>query len=296
MKTKTRIWLGIGACVMAGSGAVVPGTASAEAGTPVSSLRPLGGDTDTAIPRLPGSAFTLAAAMKHGSEAGEAGEQGGEKGASNLPPDLDFALKVALIRGHLRVGDELVKAGQWAAALPHFLHPTEEIYGDIRAKLKDYKTPAFEAALKLLANLVKTKKGGDDYAKAMASVNDALAAADRGLKSKQADWAAFTVETALEVLKVATGEYKQAIVKKRIAKPVEYQDARGFVWQAEAMIDGVAADLDTKDVDALKKVRDGFAELKKTWPTATAPKAPVKDYGSVLSDVSRIELAAGKLM
>jgi len=27
-----------------------------------------------------------------------------------------------------------------------------------------------------------------------------------------------------------------------------------------------------------------------------APKAPVKDYAAVLSDVSRIELSAGKLM
>ena len=51
-----------------------------------------------------------------------------------------------------------------------------------------------------------------------------------------------------------------------------------------------------KDADALKKVRDGLAELKKAWPTAMAPKTPVKDYATVLADVSRIELAIGKLM
>ena len=39
-----------------------------------------------------------------------------------------------------------------------------------------------------------------------------------------------------------------------------------------------------------------FADLKKTWPSAMPPKTPVKDYGSVLGDVSRIELAAGRLM
>jgi hypothetical protein len=43
-------------------------------------------------------------------------------------------------------------------------------------------------------------------------------------------------------------------------------------------------------------VRDGFAELKKAWPAAMPPKTPVKDYAAVLADVSRIELAIGKLM
>ena len=58
----------------------------------------------------------------------------------------------------------------------------------------------------------------------------------------------------------------------------------------------VAPALEKKDADALKHVRDGFAELKKAWPTAMAPKAPVKPYAGVLSDVSRIELSVGKLM
>jgi hypothetical protein len=293
MKTKTKIWLGIGACVVAGTGAVAPGTISAGANTTMSQ-HPLA--SAPAMPRLPLSDVTVAQAMQHGKPAGEAGEQGGEKGAVDLPPDLDFALKIALIRGHLLVGDELIKGGQWVAALPHFLHPTEEIYGSLRGKLKDYKTPPFEAALKSLANVVKSKKGGDDYVNALAVVNNALDAADAGLKSKQSDWPSFTVETALEVLKTAAGEYQGAIVRGRIAKPVEYQDSRGFVWQAEKMIDGVAPELEKKDSDAVKKLRAGLAELKKAWPAPVPPQKPLKDYATVLSDVSRIELTAGNLM
>ncbi|MGB9365080.1 MAG: hypothetical protein WCE79_03610, partial [Xanthobacteraceae bacterium] len=77
---------------------------------------------------------------------------------------------------------------------------------------------------------------------------------------------------------------------------VEYQDARGFVWQAEKMIEGAASALEKKDADALKHVRQDLAELKKAWPAAMPPKTPVKDYANVLSDVSRIELHVGKLM
>ena len=179
-------------------------------------------------------------------------------------------MRIALLRGHLLVGDELVKQQQWNAALPHFLHPGEEIYADIKGELTDYKVPPFETALKALADAVKAKKGGNDYAKALKSVNDALAAADTGMKAKQPDWAGFVVEAAVESLKTAAGEYQQAIVGGRIAKPVEYQDARGFIWQAERMIDGVAPDLEKKDADALRGVAQRICRIEEGVPFANA--------------------------
>ena len=299
MKSKTKIWLGVGAFVVAGVGG-----ASAEApAVPQRHANDVSGialtralsDVSAAKKHSHGEGGERAAMKKQGGEGGEGGEEGGAKGGATLPPDLDFALRIAQMRGHLLVGDELVKQGQWAAALPHFLHPSEELYGPIRGRLKDYNTPQFATALKLLATTVKQKKGGEDYAKAWKGVEDALAAAEAGVKAKQAS-DGFAVETALELLKSATGEYQQALGKGRITKPVEYQDSRGFVWQAETMIESLGAALEKKDADALKHVRDGFAELKKAWPAAMPPKTPVKDYASVLSDVSRIELSIGKLM
>jgi hypothetical protein len=235
MKTKTKIWLGVGAFVVAGSGAVAGATAAtlldetalasgrADVATPRQAAGPVlaqhrhggeGGERARAKPKTK---------SKQGGEGGEGAEGGGERGGGFTPlnPDLDFALKIAQIRGHLLVGDELVKQGQWNAAYPHFRHPGEELYGPLRGRLKDYKTPPFEAALKVLANVVKAKKAGDDYDRAVKAVTDALDAADRGLQEKHSNWDSFTVETALEVLKSATGEYEEAIVKGRIAKPVE---------------------------------------------------------------------------
>jgi hypothetical protein len=43
-------------------------------------------------------------------------------------------------------------------------------------------------------------------------------------------------------------------------------------------------------------MRAGLAELKKAFPAPMPPRTPVKDHAAVLGDVSRIELAAGKLM
>jgi len=290
MKTKSKIWLGVGAFVMVGTGATAP-VGPLVAAT-ISGLRAQvspGADAERAI--------VVAQHADHGKEpAKEAGEGGEGKAIANLPLELAFAVRIALLRGHLLIGDELVQQRQWNAALPHFLHPTEELYGDIKDQLADYKVPPFDGALNALAKVVKAKKGGDDYSKALKPVMDALDAADAAMKAKQADWPGFVVETAVETLKTAAGEYQQAIVGGRIAKPVEYQDARGFIRQAERMILGMSAELQKKDPAAFNEVRSGLSELQKAFPSAMPPKAPVKDHAAVLGDVSRIELAAGKLM
>jgi hypothetical protein len=289
MKVKTKIWLGVGAFVLAGSGATTTSAIpplAAETSSGVSGLPAWSPDTATS----PAASRGVVMAQHAGHDAGEGGES---QGLANLPPDLAFAARVTLLRGHLLVGDELVRQQQWNAALPHFLHPTEEIYGDIKDQLAEYRVPPFDASLKTLSDVVKAKKGGADYAKAG---NDALAAADAGMKAKQANWPGFVVEAAVEALKAATGEYQQAVVGNRIVKPVEYQDARGFILQADRMIESVAPDLQQKDPAALGQVRAGLVELKKVFPSPLPPRTPVKDYGGVLAEVSKIELAAGKLM
>jgi hypothetical protein len=127
-------------------------------------------------------------------------------------------------------------------------------------------------------------------------VTAALAAGDAGLKARQADWPSFVVATAIMALKASVGEYSGAIVKGRIAKPVEYQDSRGFVWQAELMIESVADTLASKDAGALKDVRAGFAQLKKIWPSPVPPKTPVKSAGAMAAEIATVKRTAAKLM
>src|SRR5262249_37905689 len=215
MRTSRKIWLGVGAFVVvetAATAALAPLVAGTPSGLSARRVEPADG---LAMDRI-----LIAQQAEHGQDAGEAGEA---ESVARLPPNLAFGVRIALLRGHLLVGDELVRQQQWNAALPHFLHPTEEIYGDIKGELGEDGVPPFDAALKTRADVVKAKKGGADYARALKSVNDALAAADAGMKAKQSNWSGFVVEAAVEALKAAAGEYQQAIVGGRIAKPVEYQ-------------------------------------------------------------------------
>ena len=289
MRTRHKIWLGVGAFVVVGVGASVAAGSAADGSAMDHDPADLAGVAPTAR-----AAFVLA--QHHAPNADEGGEEGGERGAAALPPELAFAVRIALVRGHLLVGDELVVQRQWNAAVPHFLHPGEEIYNDIRDQLADHRLPAFDASLATLSKIVKARKSGVDYDNALTAVSKALAAADVAMKARQQDWAGFTLRAAIETLRAAAGEYQAAIVGGRIAKPVEYQDARGFILQAERMIESVAPDLQGRDAAALDRVRAGLAGLKKVFPSPLPPRIPVKDHGAVLGEISRIELAAGRMM
>jgi hypothetical protein len=297
MRTRSKVWVGVGAFVVVGTGAAATDGSRAAQVSSVGDLRASSFAISTAIPRPPSARILLAQHGDHQPAPAKEGGEGGEaKGISNLPPDLAFGVRLALLRGHLLIGDELVKQQRWNAALPHFLHPTEEIYSDIKAELETLKVSPFEDSLKTLAEVVKAKKGGADYARAYKAVHDALAIADMRMNEKEANWPGFVTEAAMESIKAAAGEYENAIVKGKIVKPVEYQDARGFIWQADRMIEAVADSLQQKDAGALKEVRLGLADLKKAFPAAMPPRKPVKDHAELLAIIARMELAAGKLM
>jgi hypothetical protein len=211
-----------------------------------------------------------------------------------LPPDVAFGRFIALIRGHLLTGEELVKQRDWDEAHAHFMFPLEEIYGVIRESLRDYKTPPFDGALRALARTVRSHSVRH-YAKALEKVQRALAAADADLKARQKDWPRFELTVAVEVLKAAAEEYEDAIADGRIVHAVGYRTARGFVLQADRMIDGVAGELATENAVAVRELHGGLSQLKLAFAAVEAPKRTPMDAADLLAVVSRIESAAGKL-
>lgn len=208
--------------------------------------------------------------------------------------DLAFGRNIALIRGHLLTGDELASQRDWGGAAMHFSFPREEVYGLIRADLRTYKAPAFDDALRALVGAAKARNA-KLVPKARQRVEDALNAADASLKARQQNWPRFTVAVALSLLKTAPDEYDDAVAKGRVVRPIGYQTARGFVLQAERMIENAAGEFSGDNAAALADIRAGFAELKTAQPVVTAPKQAAIDDAAFQSAVGKIETAAARL-
>ncbi len=192
MRTRNKIWVGIGAFVVAGTGAVGasgPAPQSPHAPninvshTPLAELL-----SRTSIPQSPSQGFVIAQHAKHGGEGGE--NEGGEKGSAQS------CRRICRSRSRSRrcavISWSATSSSRKANGRPRCRIScirSKRLYGGIRKQLKDYKTPPFEAALKVLSNVVKRKKAGDDYDKALKAVEDALAAADAGTESKREELA-----------------------------------------------------------------------------------------------------------
>ena len=191
------------------------------------------------------------------------------------------------------VGGQLIELGLWDEALPHFLHPTEELYNLMEKYIKLHNIRPFRRELEALAQAVKAKRKGA-YEQALKAVDQRLEGALNVAKRFMSPLRGFTARSAAEVLKVALSEYEGSIEDGRFTKPVEYQDSRGFVWRAERMFEGAAAELTKVDADALARIRVSLAKLKTAWPAPMPPDAPVMQPGEMSALVSDIELHASR--
>ena len=78
-------------------------------------------------------------------------------------------------------------------------------------------------------------------------------------------------------------------------QPVVYQTARGFMLQADRMIEVVAGDLGQRNPQALADMRQSLAQLKQAFVSVSAPRQPPISQSAMQSAVSAIA-QAGKAL
>jgi hypothetical protein len=274
-KLRRKLWVGIGVATLAGAAALPDRIAGAQAPDQ---------DMQHMSHGAPGASGKDAAA-----KSGDGGEAYLTDGG---PTDtrVRFFRDIELTRGHLLVGQQLIDLDLWDEALPHFLHPVEELYGLMEKYIKLHNMQPFGRELQALAQTVKAKRKGA-YAQALRPVEQRLEAALGVAKKFMRPEQKFAIQSSIEVLRTAQSEYETSMEKGVFVKPVEYQDSRGFVWRAERMIETAApAAPQPIDPEQLAKVRVAFAKLKTAWPTPLPPPKPVLDVSQVSALISEIEL------
>jgi len=273
-KLTRKLWIGIGAVSIASAplGHIAPAQEATHKG------------------HQPGNSQDPAAATASATEGGEAYlTDGGPKDTR-----IRFYRDIALMRGHLLVGNELIAEGLWEEALPHFLHPTEELYGSLEKYIKLHKITPFSRDLQALAQTVKAKRKGA-YEERVKVVDQRLKSAlDTAKRFMTPPLRTFTVKTAVALLRVAQSEYEASIEEGKFVKPVEYQDSRGFVWQSERMFTAIAGELKGIDAAGLAQIRADFERLKQAWPGLLPPPTPRYTPGELSALISDIELHAAR--
>jgi len=206
--------------------------------------------------------------------------------------DIDYMLKLGLMKGHMLVAKELLDLEKPDQAEPHIGHPVEEIYADVEEQLTERNVKEFKTTLANLQGLIKSKpkdaKVATTFTEAITAIDGAIAV----LPVSQRTSPKFLLQVINGLLDTANSEYAAAIADGKVKEIIEYQDSRGFVAYADQLYAAIAPQLTKEHPDIHAKLSSNITKLKTAWPTAIAPKVPVLTVAEVADLVKGNEAVA----
>ncbi|MDZ8034199.1 hypothetical protein [Nostoc sp. DedSLP04] len=191
-------------------------------------------------------------------------------------PDVSYMKALGLMRGHLKVGKELLDQGTPDQAESHLGHPINELYHEVEEPLKSYGALQFKESLEKLYDIAKYQPASGDveiyYSKSIEAIKEALQKLPKGkLQSPE-----FVLQVINEMLKVLEVEYKSGIVKGKISERIEYQDSRGFIICASEFYSNIASQVNQKSLIINNAINDNLNKIKDVFPSVNPPDAPLK--------------------
>jgi hypothetical protein len=293
MEPRVKIWIGMGAWLLASASPAAIATATATGKDDARGAAPLGASAHPGM-MAQQHAMPMPMTQSQGGEGGEGGEGGASAVFDEATPEQAFMGRLLLIKGHLLVGQELYDQGHPDDALQHFQHPLVEIYDYIEPDLTARKAKQFKPALEKLVGLVEKKVDKAQVTQERKKVLAAIDTASHAVPAKIRNSPEFIAKVTVLALRQAAEEYEGSIENGRILNPVEYQDSRGFMLTARDYFLKARGTLRPKDPEVYDLMRTQFDKLRPGWPSVFAPEKPVLEYGEVQAIISQIELRTGR--
>lgn len=302
MNHRRKVWIGVGAFVLAGSAASAEAAATARPDTspdPAGTQRHVGQEWGASTYRVAEAGEAgESGAPQAVSEAGERGEaderagtgEGGEGGEGGAPvdratDDAAYFADLLMMRGHLLTAEALLKAGEPDMAAPHLMHPLMEHYEPLEAALEARGVPEFEESLAEVS-----VSDTADASQVSAKIAEAQRAIDRAAEGLDASAKARGLAL---LLREATHEYDEGVKGGKVEEPIEYQDAYGFVLAADAVVKELSgAGLPAEVSDALG---GAVQTLKDALSNPVPPAQGLADSGVLSAAVAKAELAVSNL-
>ena len=179
-------------------------------------------------------------------------------------------LVLAQMQGHLRVAEELLMLGQFSAAEPHVGHPVDELYGAIAPALASHQVEPFLNQLEELRQQVRLNPQStttqEKLQQAQRVIRNAWASVIKASESSTAT----TATVVRRLAENAAAEYSASVAGDRIVETIEYQDARGFLLEANQLTEGLLTESNTNQPH-LTTLRTTLAAMLQGVPNVTPP-------------------------
>jgi hypothetical protein len=190
-------------------------------------------------------------------------QHGGSHGTS-IDNDVDLLVVLAQMQGHLLVAQELITQRQFSAAEPHVGHPVDELYGAVDPLLTKRGIPSFLPSLEALRQQVRLNPSAPATRQKLLAAQRTINQASQAAVLQQGSTQRAVVRA---LAAAACEEYAAAVAEGRVVETIEYQDARGFLLEAQRLLSSTA----TRQPRALQTLQ----AMLRAFPSAQPPERTV---------------------
>lgn len=285
MKKSRKIWIGVGAFVLAGGSA---------ASLPAKSLP--GDAASVSAPRAQDDAASSTRQphwqqFAQGGEGGEGGEAGiNVENAATDPVEYIVALQV--IAAHYHAGLAAYQGKEQEAGAQMFAHGLSEIYFEMEDIFKKFGITDLGEKLEAAVAAANDKKPAAEVKKRVDAVLASLAAAEKAAPKSSASREAVTAHVTAELIDRAAAQF--AVVQKDTNLEA-YLDGLGFAMAARDQAKSILPWLKKQDPAKEKTFSQALALVAEAYPGIKRPAKPKVTESALLSAASRTKLAASSL-
>lgn len=298
MKSKSKLWLGVGAFIFTGHDAsALPAEQAAvsPAALPAAERTRAYLDNHSRSALRLAQAFTVAA----GGEAGEGGEggEGGEAGINVEAADKDpveYGIALQVIAAHYHAGLAAYEGSEQEAGAQMFAHGLAEVYVEMEEVFKRRGVKDLGSKLGAAVEAASAKKPIPEVRRRVKDVYAALAAAEKAAPKSPASVQAVKSRVAAEMIERAAAQY--AVVQKDKEASLEaYLDGLGFAIAARMQARDVLPWLRKLDGQKEKALSKALALTANAYPGIKRPASAAVSVPDLLAAASGAKLAVSNL-
>ncbi len=207
--------------------------------------------------------------------------------------DVAYLSRLGLIRGHLRVGMELYRAGHVMHAQSHMKHPGDELYSALEGAFAARGAEGFADELSALATAVEDEAAEADVDAAYEALLEAVMLAESHVDSGIATDAPAQAAIIVNLLETAAEEYSIGVAGGEVTDVHEYQDAYGFTVVAGDRAETTQSRvIERSDHAVFQMIVDEIDALSRLWPELVPSGAIGTDPADLETALTRIEETA----
>lgn len=297
MKKSRKIWVGVGAFILAGS------SASSLTATPLPTASQNGSSVTSAPalrePSVAGSmSYRQHFAQAAGGEAGEGGEGGGEGGEAGINVEnaakdpVEYGVALQVIAAHYHAGLAAYEGKEQEAGAQMFAHGLSEVYFEMEDVFKKLGVTDLGNKLEATVSAANEKKPAADVKRRVNAVLAALAAAEKVAPKSPASAQAVKAHVTAELIDRAAAQF--AVVQKD-SNLEAYLDGLGFAMAARDQARTVLPWLHKLDGKKEKTFRQALALTGQAFPGIKRPAKSKVTEADLLAAASGAKLAVSGL-